>query len=118
MYLYVNYLFKINVTFNIPLMSIFIAKDSGTELEDSGNNTVDRAQYEDLLQEYMELSDTMSNTKRELLKLQDLVSFIETERCSNTEISFYIHLQSAPKTTSPMPKSSKYWFWLVNNDSG
>jgi hypothetical protein len=55
-------------------MYIFTAKDSGTELEDSGNNTVDRAQYEDLLQEYKELSDTMSNTKRELLKLQDLVS--------------------------------------------
>lgn len=49
------------------------AKDSGTELEDSGSNTVDRAQYEDLLQEYMELSDTMSNTKRELLKLQDVL---------------------------------------------
>jgi uncharacterized membrane protein len=65
---------KINVTFNIFFMYIFTAKDSGTELEDSGNNTVDRAQYEDLLQEYKELSDTMSNTKRELLKLQDLVS--------------------------------------------
>ncbi|VDI74776.1 Hypothetical predicted protein [Mytilus galloprovincialis] len=49
------------------------AKDSGTELEDSGSNTVDRAQYEDLLQEYMELSDAMSNTRRELLKLQDLL---------------------------------------------
>ena len=66
-------------------MYIFTAKDSGTELEDSGNNTVDRAQYEDLLQEYKELSDTMSNTKRELFKLQDLVSSTWIERCGNSE---------------------------------
>lgn len=55
------------------------AKDSGTELEDSGNgpvdytNMVDRAQYEDLLQEYNHVSDAMSVTRLELMKLQDLL---------------------------------------------
>ncbi|KAJ8316410.1 hypothetical protein KUTeg_006424 [Tegillarca granosa] len=55
------------------------AKDSGTELEDSGNgpvdytNVVDRAQYEDLLQEYNYVSDAMTVTRSELMKLQDLL---------------------------------------------
>ncbi|KAL5019595.1 hypothetical protein ScPMuIL_002487 [Solemya velum] len=51
------------------------AKDSGTELEDSGNNNrvPGRPRIEELLHEYNELEFTMSQTKSELLSLQDLL---------------------------------------------
>ncbi|WAR04658.1 DIX1A-like protein [Mya arenaria] len=53
-------------------------KDSGTELEDSvftpaRGPTVQKAQYDDLLSEYLKLADAMATIKKDLSQLQDLL---------------------------------------------
>lgn len=53
----------------------FTAKDSGTELEDSGSNFVERSHFDDLVTEYIDVYEDMKHTKDDLLKLQDLVSY-------------------------------------------
>lgn len=58
------------------LMEILLtAKDSGTELEDSGSNFVERSHFDDLVTEYIDVYEDMKHTKDDLLKLQDLVSY-------------------------------------------
>ncbi|XP_056010361.1 dixin-like isoform X25 [Ostrea edulis] len=49
------------------------AKDSGTELEDSGSHYVERSHFDDLLSEYVDVYEDMKLTKDDLLKLQDLL---------------------------------------------
>nr|XP_022323378.1 dixin-like isoform X1 [Crassostrea virginica] len=49
------------------------AKDSGTELEDSGSNFVERSHFDDLVTEYIDVYEDMKHTKDDLLKLQDLL---------------------------------------------
>lgn len=68
---------------------LLIAKDSGTELEDSGSNLVERSHFDDLVTEYIDVYEDMKHTKDDLLKLQDLVSRILSEFKENHVMRSY-----------------------------
>lgn len=73
----------------LKVNDILIAKDSGTELEDSGSNLVERSHFDDLVTEYIDVYEDMKHTKDDLLKLQDLVSRILSEFKENHVMRSY-----------------------------
>lgn len=85
---------------------LLIAKDSGTELEDSGSNLVERSHFDDLVTEYIDVYEDMKHTKDDLLKLQDLVSRILSDFKENHLMRSYawffkLFLIICPTTVKP-----------------
>ncbi|XP_061183950.1 dixin-like isoform X2 [Saccostrea echinata] len=90
------------------------AKDSGTELEDSGSNYVERSHFDDLVSEYMEVYDDMKHTKDDLLKLQDLLLCGEPPDGEEGDKSVIIG--SSPEEQIAILKSQLLQSTIIQND--
>lgn len=90
------------------------AKDSGTELEDSGSNLVERSHFDDLVTEYIDVYEDMKHTKDDLLKLQDLLLCGEPPDGEEGDKS--VLMGSSPEEQIAILKSQLLQSTIIQND--